>query len=219
LVTPSHRTSGGHRLYTDEDIERLYRVLALRRLGLPLGDIATVLDGGQPLAEVLEQHLAQTRGQLAAVRALCLRLASAVEATRTAVGPSATDLLALIDEVRRVDETIKQYFDAEQLSALEERRVRVGEDRIAEVQERWPTLIAQVQAAVDADMSPQEPVAQQLAAEWMGLLESFHGGDPGLRDSLYRMQAENADQIRAEHAGPSPEAIAFITAANAARGG
>ena len=51
----------------------------------------------------------------------------------------------------------------------------------------------------------------------MGLLEQFHGGDAGLRDSLYRMQAENAEQIEQQHGGPSPALMEFIKAANAAR--
>ncbi len=35
LVVPVERSSGGHRLYGERDVERLYRVVALRRLGLP----------------------------------------------------------------------------------------------------------------------------------------------------------------------------------------
>ena len=37
LLVPSERTHGGHRLYTAADVQRLYRLLALRELGLPLG--------------------------------------------------------------------------------------------------------------------------------------------------------------------------------------
>ncbi len=43
--------------------------------------------------------------------------------------------------------------------------------------------------------SPNDPKVQKLAQRWMELLESFHGGDPGLRNSLYRMQAENSTEI------------------------
>jgi MerR family transcriptional regulator, thiopeptide resistance regulator len=44
-----------------------------------------------------------------------------------------------------------------------------------------------------------------------------NGGDEGLRDSLYRMQAENVQQIEQQHAGPSPALVDFIKTANAAR--
>ncbi len=42
-------------------------------------------------------------------------------------------------------------------------------------------------------MDPSTPQAQAMAARWMELLEQFDGGDQGLRDGLYRMQADNAE--------------------------
>ncbi|MHB1535726.1 MAG: TipAS antibiotic-recognition domain-containing protein [Acidimicrobiales bacterium] len=67
-----------------------------------------------------------------------------------------------------------------------------------------------LQAAVDADLDPAAPQAQELAAEWMKLLQQFHGRDEGLRESLYRMQADNAQQIEQQHGGPSPDLLEFV---------
>ncbi|MEU1685299.1 MerR family transcriptional regulator [Micromonospora sp. NPDC005707] len=39
LLRPSARTSSGHRLYDERDVGRLYRIVALRELGLPLETI------------------------------------------------------------------------------------------------------------------------------------------------------------------------------------
>lgn len=44
LVVPSERSATGHRRYTEPDVQRLYRVLALRQLGLPLDQVRRVLD-------------------------------------------------------------------------------------------------------------------------------------------------------------------------------
>ena len=79
----------------------------------------------------------------------------------------------------------------------------------------WPQLIAQVQAELDAGTDPGAPTVQALAGRWMGLLEFFHGGDPGLRDSLYRMQADNSEMLQQQYGGPSPEMIDYIRRANA----
>ncbi|MGH8995195.1 MAG: TipAS antibiotic-recognition domain-containing protein [Acidimicrobiales bacterium] len=86
-----------------------------------------------------------------------------------------------------------------------------------DVEAAWPKLIEQVQAALDAGVDPAAPEAQRLAAEWMKLLEQFHGGDEGLRDSLYRMYADNAEHIEQQRGGPSPALLAFVKAANAAK--
>lgn len=46
LLVPCERTGSGHRLYAEEDVRRLYRILALRRLGFPLDEIASLLGRG-----------------------------------------------------------------------------------------------------------------------------------------------------------------------------
>ncbi|WP_420111283.1 MerR family transcriptional regulator [Pseudactinotalea sp.] len=75
LVTPSHRTSGGYREYTDEDLQRLFHVEGLRSLGLSLIEIRDVLDDltFDPAAMV-EQLIAGTRSRLEQDRELLRRL-------------------------------------------------------------------------------------------------------------------------------------------------
>jgi DNA-binding transcriptional MerR regulator len=217
LVRPSERTPSGYRLYVKSDVERLYEVLALRQLGLPLETIGKVLRGHSPLGPVLERHRAYLDRQLVAICTLRAQLGS-VAAQMHGGGPvTVAAFLELIRKVITVDETVQRYFSGEQLALLAERRAQLGEQAVARVQAAWPDLIGRVQAAVDAGTDPASAPAQELAAEWMGLLEQFHGGDDGLRDSLHRMYAENAEQIQAEHGGPPPALIGFIRAASASR--
>ena len=44
LVSPSERTTGGYREYSESDIRRLFHVEGLRSLGLSLAQIADVID-------------------------------------------------------------------------------------------------------------------------------------------------------------------------------
>ncbi|MHB1519602.1 MAG: MerR family transcriptional regulator [Acidimicrobiales bacterium] len=199
LVSPSARTAAGYRLYMESDVARLYQVLALRQLGLPLDAIGEVLDGPSSIEGLLERHRAYLDRQMIAVRTLRAQLSSVAEALKGNEAVSVADFLELIRKVIMVDDTVKQYFSDDQLADLVERRAQLGEHAIADVQEAWPKLIAQVQAAVDAGLDPAAPKAQQLAAEWTGLLQQFHGGDEGLRDSLFRMQADNAQQIEQQY--------------------
>lgn len=217
LVQPSAHTAAGYRLYSETDVERLYQVLALRQLGLPLNAVGAVLDGQSPIGELLERHRAYLDRQLVAMRTLRAQLSTMTTVSQGAGSGSVADFLELIRKVITVDDTVKKYFSEEQLADLAERREQVGEQAITDVQAAWPKLIERVRAAVDTGLDPATPQAQKLAAEWMGLLEQFHGGDAGLRDSLYRMQAENAEQIEQQHGGPSPALMQFIKAANAAR--
>jgi MerR family transcriptional regulator, thiopeptide resistance regulator len=43
LLRPSERTQAGHRLYGGDDVRHLYRIVALRRLGLGLDAVAACL--------------------------------------------------------------------------------------------------------------------------------------------------------------------------------
>lgn len=76
-----------------------------------------------------------------------------------------------------------------------------------------------MQAELNAGTDPATPKVQALARRWMELLEFYHGGDPGLRDSMYRMQAENSEMIQQQYGGPSAEMISYIRRANAASAG
>ncbi|WP_446218010.1 MerR family transcriptional regulator [Micromonospora sp. IBHARD004] len=214
LLRPSARTSAGHRLYDERDVDRLYRIVALRELGLPLETIGGLLDDrttdGPELAELLRDQLAHVDRQLAALSGLRDRLAALVPLVRSVRGATPIDLLAVIEEVTRVDETIRKYFTEEQLAALDERRARLGEETIRSAQDEWPGLIARMQAELDAGTDPADPRVRALARRWMELLEAFHGGDPGLRDSLYRMHAENSERISQQYGGPTPELIDYV---------
>ena len=218
LLVPSARAPSGHRLYDEADVQRLYRIVALRELGLSLQHIETVLDGRLDLADLLADHLAHVEARLAALRALRARLAGLVAVVHAAGPPATADLLGLIEGTTKMNETVKRYFTAEQLSSLEERRGLLGDDAIAAVQDEWPRLIAQVKERMDGGVDPADPDVQALAARWMQLLEAFHGGDPGLRDSLYRMGTEEGAQLRATYGTgyPTPEMMEYIAEASAA---
>ena len=58
LLSPSHRSRANYRLYSDADVERMELIDLYRRAGLPLKDIARVLDSNRGVAsELLAERL------------------------------------------------------------------------------------------------------------------------------------------------------------------
>jgi DNA-binding transcriptional MerR regulator/uncharacterized glyoxalase superfamily protein PhnB len=67
LLRPARQTAAGHRVYAPENVTRLYRILALRRLGFGLAEIKRLLDDPQwDLAVMVERHRAETERAVAA---------------------------------------------------------------------------------------------------------------------------------------------------------
>ncbi len=94
LLVPSQRTSGGHRVYDAQDARRLYRILALRRLGFRLDEIASLLDeGGVSLLETVRRHLEQVERELEHQQRLRERLRRILAALQRSTDPPVADYL------------------------------------------------------------------------------------------------------------------------------
>src|SRR3954453_17294253 len=109
LLVASGRTDAGHRLYSDADVERLYRISLLRRLGLPLGEIGRALDDpAWSLRAAMATHLGELDRRLAASARLRARLAQLVGAIDDSVGPLGDDLVAVLEEMTMLDATVQR---------------------------------------------------------------------------------------------------------------
>jgi DNA-binding transcriptional MerR regulator len=93
LLRPSVVSEGGHRRYTDEDLEKLRLIADLRELGLPLCEIRAVLDlragcaTGAEFAlkfeEVLLGHIQQAQRRIDRLRRVKRELCEALAAIRS----------------------------------------------------------------------------------------------------------------------------------------
>ncbi|MFB7250641.1 MerR family transcriptional regulator [Microbacterium sp. NPDC056234] len=100
LVSPSERTHGGYREYSDQDVQRLFHVEGLRSLGLGLQEISDALaDLSFSPAEMIDRLIARTQERLARDTEL-LRNLSRVQAS----GPGDwSGLLRTVGLIRGLD--------------------------------------------------------------------------------------------------------------------
>jgi MerR family transcriptional regulator, thiopeptide resistance regulator len=189
LLSPEERSDGGHRVYGEDDVRRLYRIVSLRSLGFPLDAIGAALDGEDfdPRAAV-EDHLARLESQMEQQRQLQARLRRLLEQLDT------DDFLTTIEEM-----TMRQrYYTPEQLDQLEQRRESIGEEAIRNVEAEWAEIFATLRAELDAGTDPADPKLRPLAERGRELVAMFTGGDPGIMISLKRMW-ENEDPEKVSH--------------------
>ena len=214
LLRPSERTSAGYRLYADADVQRLYRILALRRMGFRLDDVAAALDGeGSDPRPAIRRHLGQVEQQVRLAEELRGRLTRILEVLDRADEPSGT----LFIEAIEVMTTMERYYTPEQLQQLEERRQALGPEAIEGVQQEWADLYAELERHRAAGIDPAAPEVQALARRSGELIEMFTGGDPGIRASLQRIYEEQGAE-RASHGMMSAELADYLKRAHEARG-
>lgn len=70
LLTPSGRTTANYRLYSNEDVQRLEKIILYRKVGLSLKRIGQLLDNEtMDVASVLEKQLDFLNNKIARLRA------------------------------------------------------------------------------------------------------------------------------------------------------
>lgn len=65
LLSPTNVTESGHRLYDDDDLSRLYRIVSLKELGLSLEEVKAALTGrGIDPLEVVSLQIERVQEQI-----------------------------------------------------------------------------------------------------------------------------------------------------------
>ncbi|MCC2279108.1 MerR family transcriptional regulator [Streptomyces sp. ET3-23] len=181
LLSPSQRTAGGHREYTEDDLVRLYQVLALRRLGLSLDSIAVCLDTGVDPARLVRDHLATVEASLAALGALQQRLAQLGDALDAGRAPSTG---MLWDALRAIsgtgpegERTLRRHLDDGQMQVLEMRAAALGPAMHYLLEIEWPELYRRAERLRADGVPPADRKVRRLVARMDELSTLFSGGD------------------------------------------
>jgi DNA-binding transcriptional MerR regulator len=211
LLVPDERSWSGRRLYSEGNIRRLYRIVALRQLGLSLGEIAAVLDEKSDLTEAVRRHLARAEKTLALQRRLERTLRRMLDQLEHQREPTIEHFIEAIEGITMSE----KYYTPEQQEQLAHRRQELGDERIALAEREWAELIDSVKAEQAAGTDPTAPRMLELARRWRTLIEEFTGGDAGIRRSLASMYREEGPAA-ASRGAVDPELMRYVGLALAA---
>lgn len=142
LLVPSARSPAGHRVYSAADVERLYRICFLRRMGLPLGEIARVFDDPSwSLRAAMTEHVAYLDRRLEAERQLRARLGRLIPTADILDEAAADELLELLEDMTMLDTTVQRrisilvYADLESAYAFLTRVFGLGPGQLTRDQD------------------------------------------------------------------------------------
>jgi DNA-binding transcriptional MerR regulator len=197
LLVTAGRTSGEHRLYDEAAVERLYRIRALRGLGMSIEEIRRTLDDGSVLVDVLRAHLARIELEVGRLMHVRDRLRSI---TNSGSNIGAGDLLVTLDAMSRVEKHARARY--------RKRKVQ-GEDPVS----HWRLAGERLRACMSAGDEPSSERARAAALDVRSLIEAFAEGNAQVLEALARLRAVDPPR---DLAGWNPELTRYLDRALAA---
>ncbi len=234
LLSPSLRSQSGYRLYQDDDLGRLERILVLRYLGISLREIADLLGNGggeahASLPETLARQALVLRERREGINRVLYAVNQALAQAKAPPGerkdtvPDWVLYQSILKEMQMQEKQnwTEKYYSRDAREAVEQRRAEWNPELQAKVTAEWQQLYADVQSALDRGAEPKSEEGQALATRWMALVGQFTGGSPKVLDGLNKLYADRASwpqqaMTPEQQANmPRPEHMAFVRAAQA----
>ena len=183
LLSSSHRTEAGHRLYGDQDIVRLQQILSLRQLGFSLSEIRECLASPDyALPQVIDLHLARLQEQMALSRTLHTRLSAIANQLQTTQSVAVENLIEAMETLTMTE----QYFTSEQQAVLDAR----FQERATE----WQEMLNLARSEMRKGSDLKGIKVKALADYWQRIMKSLICGDEQLYESFAKVyQNEGAE--------------------------
>ena len=176
LLRAGERTGAGHRRYTEADLRRLYRVRALRALGMSLEQIRTALadpvDDLASMRALLSAQLDALEAQAERIGRLARRVDGLLRRLDSAAMPDPDQFMATLEMISMLD----GHFTTEQQERLAERRAELGPEAVEEAKARWASLVEELLPHVQAGTPVDDPRVRDLVRRWDELGGAFHAG-------------------------------------------
>lgn len=210
------RTYSGRRLYGRGELERIQQILALKRTGLSLAQIAKLTSRGaldlEAIVEAQLQLIDQRKSELEEAKALLLTVKSRIDRGEPVDAATFCSLIRQGDRIMEAEDWKKvtdRYFSNEEQEHWAEHPPQPGFDQ-AEYSRKWKELGDRVQAAIPN--GSDTPEARALYEEWQELLAPFKAvATPEMMSGATRFY-ERMDEWHgdAPQAPFTPEAFRFV---------
>lgn len=207
LLTPSHHSGAGHRLYTEDDIKRLQQIVSLKQIGLSLSEIKDCIEDEEfSMQGCIEKHIQHLERTIENQTKLLDSLLHIHTRLNRAEDISNEDWMNCIQEVVMFE----KYYTKEQLQELEERGKEVGQERIEQVQEEWKELIANVKKAKAQGLDPTKEPMLGYARKWQALIDEFTGGNKEIEKSLANLYKNEPQVYEQRGYDMDPELMGYV---------
>lgn len=185
LLNPSSKTSGGHRLYNEDDVMRLERILALKYMGFSLEQIKDILVHSTPnWQDSIQQQLELVRREQERLKMLeqaLLNISYSIEFEGEVNWSIIFSTIQLFEQdPEDAFEQYKDYFSSEEMKKIMD--MNAANMSEAEVK-TWLKVINDIKNNIDLD--PASAQARQLVEAWANQADNMFGNDEQLLGNMW----------------------------------
>ncbi|TCW23887.1 MerR family transcriptional regulator [Dietzia cinnamea] len=195
LARASGRTWSGYRVYDDDDIARLHRVLVYRELGFPLAEIGALLD--DPAVDE-RAHLSRQRRLLVERISHLQEMVSAVDRLKEAIDVNApltpedrAEIFGTDWDPNWQDEAAERWGDTPQWEQSQQRTAKMGKEEWKRVKAETESLNADLAAAKRAGVDPGSAEAAALVERHRASISRFYDCSRSMQVLLARMYRQD----------------------------
>jgi DNA-binding transcriptional MerR regulator len=180
LLRPGSRSESGHRIYGENDVVQLQKILSLKQLGIPIKEIKKLLDDGKTSSlGILQMHRKQIEDEKARITELHQRLLKLETVLVHRGNVSVDELIKMMESMSMYE----KYLSREQLEKINAGRGKTGKDRAS----KFKALVQLIRDKMEKDIAPTHFSVQKLARKWRELLQEVSGGDRGIEKALEKI--------------------------------
>ena len=195
LAPASGRTWSDYRVYYDDDIARIHRVLVYRELGFPLAEIGRLLD--DPAVDE-HAHLGRQRDLLLQRISRLQEMVSAVERLKEAITMNApltpgdrAEIFGTDWNPEYQEEAEERWGGTPQWEQSQTRTSTMGKDDWQRVKAETDALNADLAAAKRTGVEPGSPESARLAERHRASIEQFYDCTHSMQVCLARMYGQD----------------------------
>lgn len=183
LISPSRVASNGYRFYGEAELLRLYRILSLRALKLPLETIRLALDGAaESLEETIEAHLMFLEEERHRLNQQITVVRQTLHALQKGAIMSIDEVFAGFDQGQYESE-VRQRWGDEAWERSAQRRNRMSEPERKSDDQRSLNVNAALRAAAESGTDPESAAFQVLITDHYQWITEQWGGRKPDRDA------------------------------------
>jgi|SRR5699024_2546404 len=195
LLSPSSKTEGGHRLYTEDDVFRLQQVLAMKYMGFSLTRIKDNLaEGGEVTwQQSLEHQLEMVKEQKIHLEKLEKALKGVLDSIQFEEKFNWHIVFEIIYLFQHNPDIYHKMYEKELNEEEQKNMKELINNRKQEDLQEWKEIIHEVRGLVYED--PASKRAQQLAEQWIHLVHDMFGENHNLQEKMWNIIKNQSNNI------------------------